>query len=688
MRIMEKKEMYYRGVSTLALAALTGWSVYVPACAQTTEATQTTQAVGQSQEEQPARLAPITVTAEKVSQSLEKVPASVAVLDGLDIEQAGIQRMEELEGRVPGLSFQPFGQSGLNSPVMRGLTANFNTFSTSVLMLVDGVPTLTAQGFENSFLDIDRIEVLRGPHSTLYGRNAEAGVVSIHTQPMDNTPRAAISGEFGSRSKRSGSFMLSQPIIEDTLYGSISGSWSAQDGFIRNTYTDRKDDRRERGNLNLGLRWTPTPATEITLRYSRQEFHDGSALWGSPTAERKTVASGTKGWNRSRGQTLSLNASHEINSGLTFRSITAYNDYRDRVQQDTDFMPPDVLHVGRDHHFRTLSQEFRLEGKAGKTDWLVGVFADKQDNHVVNISKLMTGSSNLNVGQKGSSLALFTNWNVPLNEAWTVSLGGRLERNNVSIRTPAGQKMSEGWTHFSPRLALQYQYSPTHQWYISVAKGVRTGGFNVVSPAVDFMPYSPERTLSYETGLKGSFDNQRGRYSLAAYFMNVKNMQVMQMPSPGMMYITSAASADSKGVELDVDYLLAPGWRVNAGLAWNRTRFNRFADGGADYAGKRNPFAPDVSGHAGIRYTSSKGWYAQADLVGTGKVYLDAANDYKRNGYGLINLTAGYAGKNWDVAAYVKNAANKKYDAVGYQNGFVTVYSPPREVGLRLTWRL
>jgi iron complex outermembrane receptor protein len=74
--------------------------------------------------------------------------------------------------------------------------------------------------------------------------------------------------------------------------------------------------------------------------------------------------------------------------------------------------------------------------------------------------------------------------------------------------------------------------------------------------------------------------------------------------------------------------------------------------------------------------------------VGSSKVYLDAANQYQRNGYGLINLVAGYARGDWEIAAYVNNAADKTYDAVGYQNGFVTVYSPPREVGLRLTWRL
>ncbi|MFV0456501.1 MAG: TonB-dependent receptor domain-containing protein [Pseudomonas sp.] len=101
-----------------------------------------------------------------------------------------------------------------------------------------------------------------------------------------------------------------------------------------------------------------------------------------------------------------------------------------------------------------------------------------------------------------------------------------------------------------------------------------------------------------------------------------------------------------------------------------------------------NPFAPALNGHIGLRYDAAQGWYAQASVVGTSKVYLDAANRYRRNGYGLVNLVAGYQRNNWEISAYANNLTDKTYDAAGYQNGFVTVYSPPREAGLRLTWRM
>lgn len=635
-----------------------------------------------------AELPAVIVTADKTERALEKVSVSVAVIEGLDLEQSGIVGMEQLEGRIPGLSFQPFGQAGLNSPVMRGLTANFNTFSTSTLLLVDGVPTHTAQGFDDAMLDVDRVEVLRGPQSTLYGRNAEAGVIAIHSLPMDNTPRASVSADLGSRYKRSVRFSLSRPLVEDKLYASISGAWLKQDGFINNAYSGGKEDDRERRNLKLGLRWTPSAANDLVLRYARQDYNDGAALWGSPNTPRKEVASGTPSWNRSEGQSLSFHATHTFDSGLRLRSITAWSDFTDDIQQDTDFMPRDVMYIRRDHRMRTLSQELRLEGKLGTVDWLMGVYADRSDNDLHNVGRRMMMLEDLRADQKSRTVALFTHWNIPLTETWGLSAGTRVERSKVEIATQGTSKQDRDWTHFSPKLAIQYQFAPEHQWYVSASRGFRSGGFNALSAATNYATFEPERNWSYEMGFKGWAMDKRLRYSVAAYFMDIDDMQVMQMPMPGVMYITSAATAQSKGIELDVDYLLGGGWQIKGGLAWNRIRFDRFIDGTADYSGKRNPFAPDLTGYLGIRYDAPQGWYAQGQVRGTSKVYLDAANSYKRNGYGLIDLVIGYQQSNWEVAAYVNNAANKTYDAVGYQNGFVTVYSPPREVGMRLTWRM
>jgi len=121
---------------------------------------------------------------------------------------------------------------------------------------------------------------------------------------------------------------------------------------------------------------------------------------------------------------------------------------------------------------------------------------------------------------------------------------------------------------------------------------VRTGGFNTLTVATDYSVFSPEKNWSYETGFKGWALNQRLRYSAALYWMNIDNMQVLQIPAPSLAYVASAATATSKGLELDVDYLLRGGWQLKAELAVNRTRFDHFIDGAVNHHGKHSPSHP------------------------------------------------------------------------------------------------
>ncbi|MGB3394793.1 MAG: TonB-dependent receptor [Stenotrophomonas sp.] len=640
-----------------------------------------------AQQAQVKELPVVTVTANKQSQVLERVPASVSAFDGDELEAAGIDSLEGVAQMTPGFTFQSSGQSGLQPPVMRGLTANIMGFSSSVALVVDGVPTLRGQGFDDNLLGIERVEVLRGPQSTLYGRNAEAGVVSIVTRQPGNDPYAVVSAEVGSRNKHVLRFDASHALVKDTLYLGVAGEFFEQDGFIDNAFKGHKEDDRERRNGRLALRWTPDDRTDATFRYAQREYRDEGSLWGAVTAPRGTVRSGTDSWNDSTARTVSLDVAHELAPGLRLRSVTANNEFTDRIKQDIDFMPADMLHVSRDHHFRTLSQELRLEGQFGQAQWLAGFYADRDDHDLSFGQKIPLGSTTTSATQKGNSTALFTHWSIPLADRWTVTAGGRIERDEVRFALADGSEQSREWTHFLPKLALQYQWRQDAQVYASVADGFRAGGFNAFAPEA-YRRYQPERVRSFEFGAKGRLLDRRLRYGASVYLMDVRDMQVQQIGSPGQMFLTNAALARPVGVEAEFQYLLGSGWQIQAALGLNHTRFREFQDGTNDYKGKHNPLAPDATGHLGVRYDAPQGWYAQAHLNGASKVYLDAANKYGRAGYGVINLMAGYTFGHTELSAYVHNAGNKTYDTIGFLNGIATIYSPPRELGVRLTWRM
>lgn len=629
----------------------------------------------------------VTVTVNKQTQTLEAVAASVSAFAGEDLEATGIDSLEGVAQMTPGFTFQSSGQSGLQPPVMRGLTANIMGFSSSVALVVDGVPTLRGQGFDDNLLGVERVEVLRGPQSTLYGRNAEAGVVSIVTRKPGNDPYAVVSAEVGSRKKHALRFDASRALVKDTLYLGVAGEFFEQDGFINNAFKGHKEDNRERHNGRLALRWTPSGQSDATLRYAQRDYRDAGSLWGAVTAPRSLVRSGTDSWNNSTARTVSLDVSHELAPGLRLRSVTANNEFTDRIKQDIDFMPADMLHVSRSHRFRTLSQELRLEGKFGQAQWLAGFYADRDDHNLSFGQKIPRGSTKTSATQKGNSTALFTHWIIPMADRWTASVGGRIERDEVRFALAGGSEQSRDWTNLSPKLALQYQWQQDAQVYASVTDGFRAGGFNAFAPEA-YRRYQPERVRSFELGAKGRLLERRLRYGASVYLMDVRDMQVQQIGSPGQMFLTNAASARPVGVEAEFQYLLGSGWQIQAALGLNRTRFREFKDGANDYKGKHSPLASDATGHLGMRYDAPQGWYAQAHFNGVGRIYLDAANKYSRAGYGVINLMAGYTVGHTELSAYVRNAGNKTYDTIGFLNGSTTIYSPPREVGLRLTWRL
>lgn len=631
-----------------------------------------------------AHLDPVIVTANKIEQDAADVATSVTRLDGEMLREGFVQDLGSLARHAPGMSFQPLGQAGTQMPVVRGLSSQVTTFSSSMLMLVDGVPTLAGQGFADSLVGIERVEILRGPQSTLYGRNAEAGVLAIHTRQPEDGPYADIDMETGSRQRRAARLALGQTLVPDRLYLGLAGDWETQGGFIDNLQhgDDENDRTRQGGRLVLG--WTPYEGGSVKLRYRRQAYDDGGSDWGALDAGRRAVRSGTDSWNRSQGETLSLEAGHHLANGWQLRSISALNRFVDNVRQDTDFQAAERFWVERDHALQTLSQELRLEGRS----WVLGLYADRDDHALDFRQRTPMALTRTQADLGGDNAALFGQWQLDLSPRWGLILGARAERNRVDLAPADGQRQHDHWTRFTPKLAVQYRLDEQTQAYLSYAEGFRAGGYNAFAAAAGYPGYAPEQVDAYEAGLKGWAAGRRLRYAVAAYWMEVTDMQVQQLIGPGQVFISNAASAHSYGLELEGELLLGERWTVQAALGLNRTRFERYADAAGDYAGHHNPFAPDLTGRLGLRFDADSGWYAQAGLSGVGSSYLDAANRYEHPGHVLLDASTGYEHGRIGVAAYLENATDVRYDAVGYLNGTARVYSPPREFGLRVSYRL
>ena len=647
------------------------------------------------------KLEPITVTAQKQEENVQEVPVGITVFNEQDIEDKKIESVQEIADFVPNLMIFDFGGSAKFQPTMRGVSASVMSLTTSTGLYVDGVPILSGVGFEEGMLDIERIEVLRGPQGTLYGKSTETGVINIITRQPDNEFRGRISAEGGEDKKGQFSLNLSGPIQKDRLFFGIAGQYYQKDGFIENTATGDTVDDKEHWFGRAHLRWTPMDDLDISLIASRFEYDDGAArmnmgengaaMFGLPAPQDRKVTSNMEGWNKSNSDSQSLKITYDISESLTLTSVTARKIYNDYLVGDYDFSSATLMHSHNDSKYSKISQELRLNSSAEQFKWLVGLYYDKDHNDIdyETISDIppMAGVTSRDID--GDSYAAFAHLTYPLTEQLSLITGLRYEKeeqefeDNLSSNT----RLDNSWSELTPKIALEYRFTPAIMTYASASKGYRSGGFNFAAIDPQYYSYDPEKLWSYEIGVKSAFLDNRLILNGSVYYMDITDMQVEEAVSAMESYVTNAAEATGKGIELEMTARVFDGLALMAGFGYSNIEFDSFKDALGDYKGNKNPFAPEYTFNIGAQYRHYSGFYARGDLIGYGKMYFDKANEYSRDAYEIVNAKVGYEAEDFDIYLYAKNLFDKEYDSDEYYGGFYTIYSDPKEIGLQAVYR-
>jgi iron complex outermembrane receptor protein len=645
-------------------------------------------------------LGTMTVTAQKQEENVQEVPVSITVFNEQDIEDMKIESVRDIADFVPNLMIYQHGSSGRNTPTMRGITARPESFGVSTGLYVDGVPILTGPGFVNEMLDIERIEVLRGPQGTIYGKGTETGVINIITRQPDNEFRGRISAEGGEDKKGQFSLNLSGPIQKDRLFLGIAGKYYQKDGFIENTITGDTADDREHWFGRAHLRWMPVDDLDISLIASRLEYDDdapnynmgenGAAMFGLPAPEDRKVTSNLEGENESSNDSQSLKIAYDISDALTLTSVTAGRVYNDKVLEDGDFSSATLMHCDMDSEYSKISQELRLNYSAERLKWLVGLYYDKDDfdidYEITSDIPSMAGVTSRDID--GDTYAVFANLTYPLTKQLSMIVGLRYEKEEQDFEDNISHlKADDSWNELSPKIALEYCFTPAIMAYVSASQGYRSGGFNWSATDPQYINYDEEELWSHEIGVKSAFLDNRLIINGSVYYMEIDDMQVNEHVSPMEGYITNAAEATGKGVELEMTARPYDGLSFIAGFGYTNVEFDDFKDALGDYKGNKNPWAPEYTFNIGAQYRHYSGFYARADLIGYGKMYFDKANEYSRDAYEIVNTKIGYEAEHFDIYLYGKNLFDKEYDSDGYFGGMYTIYSDPGEVGLQLVYR-
>ncbi|WP_302464700.1 TonB-dependent receptor [Bilophila wadsworthia] len=658
--------------------------------------------------EETYKLDPVLVTAEKRTENVQDVPVSVTAISEQQIKDSGIRSIQDVARQVPNLFIANWGFRGNSYAFIRGIGAVNN--DPAIGFYVDDVNYMDSRVFDTNLFDIERIEVLRGPQGTLYGRNSLGGVVNIVTKKPDNEFHYGLEQTVGNENLYETTLYMRAPLIKDKLFFGVSGTSEQMDGYNTNDFLDKKVDRRRGLNGRMQLRWMPTDKLDVTANVDGEKVNDGVfPLTDMDQADKNPHHVSYNYEGRDKRDTLgsSLRVAYDA-PWFKVTSITAYRGYNDVTRNDQDFMPYDLITAREDIKDRQFTQEFRFaspEG-SGPLKWLGGLYLyKKHQDHTLDLNygqgaadmgmvpMAMTNTADSDIKTYG--YAVFGQATYTLFDKLDLTAGLRYEyeKNKLDYASdylaggmvvPGMGSDIRGRKHddvFLPKAQIAYRWTPDFMTYAGVSRGYRSGGFNTSFLDVSDLAFDPEYSWNYEVGFKSSWFNNRVNFNTSLFYIDLSDQQVTQVLPTANTVIRNAGKSRSMGFEVEASALITEGLLFEGSFGYTDAKYRRYSDkvSGMDYAGNRTPLAPEYTYNLALQYSlpllesfdffhkeDSLTWITRAELQGVGKFYWNDANTLKQDPYELVNLRTGLETDNYSITFWAKNVFDKKYNCVAF----------------------
>lgn len=727
--------------SVLALAIGTALGLAAPVLAQEEDA------------EEDLLMEEVVVTAQRREQSLQEVPMAISAFTGEQLRDLQADNLDSIQGAVPNLNLvQGRGSNSSVNVFIRGVGQPdaLQTFDPAVGIYLDDVYMSRIQGAMFKLYDIERIEVLRGPQGTLYGKNTPGGAIRLITRTPGDDFEAAANVTVGDYDRVQVSAYLSGPVSEDLSLG-LSVLHDQRDGFVTDPLTgiDYNDEHTTVARMK-GV-WTVSDAVDITFSgdYTKE---DVALTLGRAEAPLISVdlAGGTPiryvpppgEWNfetstsfmNGEGQTVdhwggNVTVNWDINEGLAFKSITAYRDLQSDFYIDIDATTLELgdVFVGIDQD--QFSQEFQLLGDSGgSVTWVAGAYylnenvPSHQEAYAddfllfggVPISFLRTIDDDLET----TSYAFFGQVDWAFADSWNLGLGIRYTKEEkdyfrttstfsdiLGVADPAFEfSASDSWDDWTPTLTLDWAATDNVNLYGRLAKGFKSGGFNgrANGPA-DVSTFDPETVWTAELGAKTVFADGRFLANVAVFQSDYEDFQARVSVGDGIDFrfpVLNAAELDITGAEVEVAWLPIDPLQLTAQVGWLDSEYGGEGFSGSDGVADEPAFSPEWTARFGAIWTIDLA-SGSAIRIGADANYRDAMFLSVENVAPLTEgdywLTNGFvswttADEHWTVTAGIKNAGDEVYKVEGQEfrsvgNIQTAYYGDPRTWTLSLDYR-
>lgn len=695
----------------------------------------------------------VIVTARRREETLQGVPVAVTALGEERLEQTGATDITALQQQTPNATVQV--ARGSNSTLIsfiRGVGQQDPLwgFEPGVGLYIDDVYVARPQGAVLDIFDINRIEVLRGPQGTLYGRNTIGGAIKYVTNRLGQDPDFEAAVTLGSY-RQADVVVSGDAPITDTI--SVGGAFAryTRDGFGENTNLGEDQYNRDVTAWRLSTEWTPTADLFFRLAYDRVEDDSNprhghrevpSTVGGFlPPADVYDTQAGITGEQRVVTEGLSLTGEWFVNDWLTLRSITAQRRGDTATVIDFDQTPVPYLDVPAIYSDNQFSQEVQALFEGGRWSGVAGIYY--LDSTAAGVFDTIAGNLGVAIAAAGSvdttSWSVFGDFSYDVTDRLEVSVGGRWTQDDKTgdvyrafflgatrspltggtprpvFATRTDYTASETFERFTPRLSVSYDFSDDLSGYASYSQGFKSGGWDMRGDAFltpqTVNGYDPEIVDTFEIGLKGTLAD-RVRFASAVFYSAYEDQQITSqvvatLPATGIASIVdNVGSSTIYGAEFEATAFISENLTAFLSYGYLHAEFDEFitfVTGSPVDISDTRVFqnSPEHSVYLGATWTQP---LFQGELAVTPSLsyrsdyHLFEARDpiLDQDAYTLVDLAAIWDSPNghWSVGFNGRNLTDERYRVGGYSfpgatfnNSISAFYGPPRTFSVTLTAR-
>lgn len=674
------------------------------------------------------QLEAVVVSAEKKEENVQAVPVSISALTAKNIAEYRLWNTRDLTAIVPNL-FAGNPGDGRNVTSVRGITSS--SYDPAVTTYIDGVNQFTLDTYIPQLFDVERIEVLRGPQGTLYGRNAMGGVVNIITKQPSNKTDGFAEASAGNYGLQRYSLGIRTPILKNKLYFGAAGLYEGLDGYYTNDYYNEKFDKQHSIGGNYYLKYLASSRWAITLNVKHMAArNNGSFTLNGSKDDAFANPFHVNQDARAKLVDNTFNSSLSVNySGdkFNFSSQTAYqSNYRYYATPiDGDFAPIDGVTVVNNYgskwnNVKVLTQEFKFSSPASLASpfkWTAGTYffyqnvPNKQGTHFGKDAQYV-GSPDSNytiintTKAKSTGIAVYAQGTYAITNMFDVTAGIRYDYQHTKesvlgeyqpdaspvpvFQTQPDTSATASYSAFSPMVSFSLHPTSNTNLYVSYNRGYRTGGLTQLSADPSQPPlyaYKPEYSNNFELGIKNTLFNDKLKLNVALFYTTITNAQVPTLVLPSAITVTkNAGGLTSKGIDAEIAATPVQGLEAVYNFGYTHARYTtlKVSSNGSEnnLEGNRQIFTPDVTSMLALQYSLPiSHWqglraFVRGEWQYIGQTYFDLANNIRQSPYNLLNASAGITSKHLDVMLWGRNLTDKKYISYAYDFGAVHLGNP------------